>query len=253
MVSKDLRAFPSGVLLVPLATLPYTQAPLETSASEKVQPHLRLSIQRGRPLRIRPTERCLGSTVLVLPRGRFLAWPRAPWLQNCQPSRGQARPGHTGCCTAPRPLPCRCQDGCLKQPPDSAHHPALRTRTSVPGGSSVLPPHTGSRPALGVARPRQGRQTSTKATQEVRSGVLAGGSGNPRRADAAGRVRGDQEHTGQGQRGREEAAIATVGRGAACGQGLTSEPLPISGSSNSPTSNFSSGPGSSLFPREATA
>ena len=184
----------------------------------------------------------------------FLAWPRAPQLQNCRPSQGRAHPGHAGCCTAPQPLPCRCQDGRLKQPPDSAHHPALRTRTSVPGGSSVLPLHTGSRPVLGVARPRQGRQTSTKATQEMRSGVLAGGNGNPRRADAAGKVRGgDQEHTGHSQRGREEAAIATVGQGAACGQGLMSEPLPISGSSNSPTSNFSSGPGSSLLPREAAA
>lgn len=34
-----------------------------------MQPQLRLLIQRGRPLRVRPTARCLGSTVLVLPRG----------------------------------------------------------------------------------------------------------------------------------------------------------------------------------------
>ena len=131
----------------------------------------------------------------------FLAWPRAPQLQNCRPSQGRAHPGHAGCCTAPRPLPCRCQDGRLKQPPDSAHHPTLRTRTSVPGGSSVLPLHTGSRPVLGVARPRQGRQTSTKATQEMRSGVLAGGNGNPRRADTAGKVRGGpRAHRAQPER-----------------------------------------------------
>ena len=144
--------------------------------------------------------------------------------------------------------------------------PALRTSPLVPRGSSVPPPHTGSTPALRMAGPQQGRQTSTKARQEMRSGVLAGGSGKPRKADAAGRVRrgarthwawpegqrrGCSGHSGLG--GSVRSGATWPGPPRMRWEGLRQSPSPISGSSNSPTSSLSSGPGSCPCPREVEA
>lgn len=104
--------------------------------------------------------------------------------------------------------------------------PALRTSPLVPRGSSVPPLHTGSAPALRVAGPQQGRQTSTKARQEMRSGVLAGGIGKPRKADAAGRVRrGARAHWAwpEGQRG---GCSGYSGLGGSVWSGATWQDLP---------------------------